>query len=100
MLFSGGWCFLFLAAFYAIMEVKHWQRWAFPLLVIGANSIAAYCIAHLFEGFIVGALNTHLGAGFFKFFAPYDPFIKGALVLLVLWLMLFWMYRRKLFLKI
>ena len=28
-------------------------RWAFPLVVIGMNSIAAYCMADLFEGFIV-----------------------------------------------
>ncbi len=99
-LFSGGWCFLFLAAFHAILEAKFWKGWSFPLLVIGANSIAAYCIAHLFDGFIAGALNTHLGPGFFKLFAPYDPFLRGALVLLVLWLILFWMYRRKVFLKI
>ncbi|MEI9976199.1 MAG: hypothetical protein WDO73_31615, partial [Ignavibacteriota bacterium] len=45
-LFSGGLCFLFLAAFYWATEVKGWRRWAFPLLVIGTNSLAAYVIAH------------------------------------------------------
>ncbi|HWN96036.1 MAG TPA: DUF5009 domain-containing protein [Methylomirabilota bacterium] len=99
-LFSGGWCFLFLAGFYALIELKKLHGWFFPLTVIGMNSIAAYCIAHLFDGFIAGALNTNLGPGFFKMFAPYDPFVRGALVLLVLWLMLFWMYRRRVFLKI
>lgn len=99
-LFSGGWCFLFLAAFYAIIEVRQLKSWAFPLTVIGMNSIAAYCIAHLFEGFIRDALNTNLGAGFFKHFTPYDPFVRGALIFLVLWLMLLWLYRRRIFLKL
>ncbi len=99
-LFSGGWCLLFLAAFYAIIDVKNLRRWAFPLLVIGMNSIAAYCMAHLFEHFLASSLNTHLGTVFFASFAPYDPFVRGALILFIFWLMLFWMYRRKLFLKV
>ena len=100
-LFSGGWCFLLLAGFYFVMELWRKQAWAFPLVVVGMNSIAAYCIAHLFDGFTAGALKTHLGADFFKFAgAAYQPFVQGAAVLFILWLMLFWMYRRKIFLRI
>jgi predicted acyltransferase len=100
-LFSGGWCFLLLAAFYAVIEMKQCRAWAFPLVVIGMNSIAAYCMDWLFVDFIRGALKRHLGEGFFNFFgAPYQSLFLGAGVLLVLWLILFWMYRRKLFLKI
>jgi len=100
-LFSGGWCFLFLAGFYAIMDIAQRRAWAFPLLVIGANSIAAYCIAHLFEDFVSQALKRHLGAGFFTVFGvDYQLLVLGACVLLVLWLILLWMYRRRLFLRI
>ena len=99
-LFSDGWCFLFLAAFYAIIEVRQLKGWAFPLIVIGMNSIAAYCIAHLFEDFIGKALDRHLGKHFFQTLSPYDPFVRGTLILTVLWLILFWMYRRRIFLKI
>ncbi len=99
-LFSASWCFLFLAAFYALIEMQQRHRWFFPLTVIGMNSIAAYCIAHLFDGFVTGALNTNLGPRFFKLFTPYDPLVRGALVLFIFWLMLFWMYRRRVFLKI
>lgn len=99
-LYSGGWCFLILAAFYALIEVRKLHGWFFPLTVIGMNSIAAYVIAHLFEHFIKGSLDTNLGPGFFNLFAPYAPFVRGALVLFILWLILFWMYRRKIFLKI
>ena len=54
-LFSGGVCFLMLAGFAWIIEAKGYRKWAFPLVVIGMNSIAAYLIAHLlpeFPGFL------------------------------------------------
>ena len=44
-LFSGGWCFLLLAGFYAVLDIIGVRFWAFPLRVIGMNSIAAYCMA-------------------------------------------------------
>ena len=100
-LFSGGWCLLLLAGFYVVIDIWDFRRWAFPLVVVGMNSIAAYCIAHLFDAFISSSLNIHLGAGVSKAFGPaYEPLIHGALVLFVMWLLLFWMYRRKLFLRI
>jgi predicted acyltransferase len=100
-LFSGGWCFLLLAAFYWVIDVMKVKGWAFPLIVIGVNSIAAYVIAHLFDGFIEKNLLTHLGSGVFNAFGTaYQPFIHGAVTLAVMWLILYWMYRRKLFLKI
>jgi heparan-alpha-glucosaminide N-acetyltransferase len=100
-LFSGGWCFLLTAAFYAIVDVMRYKRWAIPLVVIGVNSIAAYLIAHLFDAFILKNLVTHFGAGPFKVFGvAYQPLLLGLATLVVMWLMLFWMYRRKLYLKI
>ena len=100
-LYSGGWCFLLLAGFYLIIDVIGLRFWAFPLVVIGMNSIAAYCIAHLFEGFMSKNLNTHLGKDVFRLFGDaYEPFLHGAAVLVALWLILLWMYRRKIFLRI
>jgi predicted acyltransferase len=100
-LFSGGWCFLFLAAFYAATDLSGKKRWAFPLVVIGANSIAAYLMAHLFDAFTFKALRTHLGVDTFRIFgAAFEPLLHGAAVLLVLWLLLFWLYRRKVLLRI
>ena len=100
-LFSGGACFLLLAAFCWVIEMKQRKAWAFPLVVIGMNSIAAYCIAHFMEKFLVSTFSTHLGPNFFAFLGPgLQPFLEGAAVLLCYWLVLLWMYRRKLFLKI
>src|SRR5437016_4406934 len=100
-LFSGGACFLLLAGFSWVIDVKGYRKWAFPLVVIGMNSIAAYMIAHLFEKFITDSFRIHLGQGAFLIFgAGVQPFMQGLAVLATYWLILFWMYRRKLFLRI
>jgi predicted acyltransferase len=100
-LFSGGLCFLFLAAFSWILDVRGYRKWAFPLLVVGMNSIAAYLIAHLWERFIVDSFRINLGARFFQMLGTgLEPLLRGAAVLLVCWLFLFWMYRRKIFLRV
>jgi predicted acyltransferase len=100
-LFSGGVCFLLLAAFCWVIEIKGWKKWSFPLVVIGMNSIAAYCMAHLFEKFFTDTFRTVLGQ------PPADVFgkgivlfIQGWFVLGCLWAILYWMYRRKIFLRI
>ncbi len=100
-LFSGGLCYLLLAGFSWVIDVRGWRRWAFPLVVIGLNSIAAYVIAHVWEHFIASSFRTHLGQGIFETFGKGPaPFVEGVAVLAVYWLTLYWMYQRKLFLKI
>ena len=65
------------------------------------NSIAAYVMAHLFEGFIVSSFRIHLGRGVFQFLGSgLEPLVRGAVVLLMYWLILLWMYRRRIFLRI
>ena len=100
-LFSGGVCFLLLAAFSWVLDVKGYRKWAFPLLVIGMNSIAAYLIAHLFEDFFADSFRIHLGPNVFRIFGDaLDPLLQGAAILLAFWLVLLWMQRRKIFLRI
>jgi heparan-alpha-glucosaminide N-acetyltransferase len=100
-LFSGGWCFLLMAAFYASIDAIRSPGWSFPLRVIGMNSIAAYCMAHLLHNFIVNSYRTHLGKEFFLGWGTaYEPLLTGAAVLAVYWLILYWMYRRSIFLRI
>jgi heparan-alpha-glucosaminide N-acetyltransferase len=100
-LFSGGWCFLFLAFFYSTLDAIGRSAWSFPLRVIGANSIAAYCIAHLWGGFIISSFKTNIGPDAFSGLGTaYEPLLQGGAVLLVYWLILLWMYRRGIFLRI
>ena len=100
-IWSGGWCFLLLAGFYEVVDILGWRRWAFPLVVVGTNSIAAYCMEWLFMHFIADALKTHLGEGFFRLFGDaYFPLLLGIAALAVVWLLLYWMYKRRIFLRI
>jgi predicted acyltransferase len=100
-LFSGGWCFLILAAFHGVVDVAGLKGWSYPLRVIGANSIVAYCLAHLTNGFVLASFKTHLGPRAFQVLGDaYEPLLAGAAVLLVNWLILFWMYRQRVFVRI
>ena len=100
-LYSGGLVVLILAGFYALIEVKGWKRWVFPLLVIGANSIAIYVMSWTMEDFVSGALVRHLGPSLFGVFGPpFMPVLRGAGVVLVFWGILYWMYRRRIFIRI
>jgi predicted acyltransferase len=100
-LFSGGLCFLFLAAFSWVVDMKGYRKWAFPLVVIGMNSIAAYMMAHLWQKFFIDTFRIHLGAHFFAFFGSgVEPLMRGLAVLGAYWAILYWMYRKKLFLRV
>jgi predicted acyltransferase len=100
-LYSGGLVVGILAVLYGVIELKGWTRWAFPLFVVGANSITVYVMSWTMEGFVRGALLRHLGRGAFMWLgAPFEPVLEGAAVLLVFWLVLLWMYRRGVFVRI
>jgi heparan-alpha-glucosaminide N-acetyltransferase len=100
-LFSGGVCFLFLSAFSWLIEVRGWRRIAFPLVVVGMNSIAAYLMAHICEDFIQSSFRIHLGMRVLNAFGTaLEPLFLGALTLITYWLILYWMYRKRIFLRI
>jgi len=100
-LYSGGWVVLILAGFYALIEWKQWRRWAFPLVVVGMNSIAVYVMSWTMTGFVGNALDRHCGRVISVMAGPtFQPALHGFAVMLIFWLTLYWMYRRKIFLRI
>jgi len=101
--FSGGFCFLFLVFFYAVVDLLRLRAWAFPLVVFGMNSIAMYCLTEIEDRirFFHKALETHLDPQVFTVFgAVYAPIIEGSLVLLIFWFIFYWMYRHKVFVRV
>src|SRR5262249_18886595 len=68
-LFSSGWVLLMLAAFFWVIDVKRLRRWSLPLVVVGMNAIAVYCLANLFDYWIFKVWEKSLGAAFTA--APY-----------------------------
>ena len=100
-IFSAGWATLFLAAWFALIDLKGWTRWAFPFLVVGMNSIAMYTIVHVADRYTMDALRIHLGEAPFAILGPvFVPVLLGVTALAIFWLILLWMYRRGIFIRL
>jgi predicted acyltransferase len=100
-LFSGGVCFFYLAVFSWIVDIKKQRALAFPLIVIGMNSIAAYVIAELGRDLVESSLRINLPDAFLNCLGPrLEHTLLGALTLLVYWLVLLWMFRKRIFVRI
>jgi predicted acyltransferase len=100
-LFSAGWVALLLAAFVAVIEWQGRQLWASPFVIAGLNPIALYCMWQLMGGFVRDNLKRHFGPHVFDTFgAAYAPLAERSAVLLVFWLILLWLYRRKIFVRL
>lgn len=97
--FSAGWVILMLAAFYWIIEVKQVKRWAFAFLVLGMNSLFVYSLAQIG---IKGWLNRGLASftGNFSVFGDLGIILQHTLVLFGLWYVCYWLYQRKILIKI
>ena len=95
-LYSGGMCYLLLAFFYLVMDVWGLKKWAFGFKVIGMNAIAVYMVTRLFDFRLVG--NIFVG-GLDKWCGNSNPFIHAVAGFSVIWLILWWMYRKKSFIK-
>ncbi len=99
--FSAGWAFVILAAFYGVVDLLGFRRWVFPLVVVGMNSITMYCMAQLTFGWFAKSLKTHFGERIFTFVdEAYQPLVLHLWVLLAMWLVCYWLYRQKIFIRI
>jgi predicted acyltransferase len=100
-LYGGGWCFILLAGFYALIDAARLSSWSFPLRVIGANSIAAYVLAHGPDRFIRDSLKVHFGSHWMDSLgAAYQPLLIGGAVLAIEWLILYWLYRQRIHIRV
>jgi predicted acyltransferase len=100
-IYSGGWVTLILAGFVGIIDWGGWKKWAFPCVVAGLNPITLYCMWQLMPNFVTNTLKIHLGRDVFDVFGEaYAPMVQRLAVLFVFWLILLWMYRRKIFIRI
>jgi predicted acyltransferase len=100
-IFSAGWSFLALAFFYVVIDLGRLRAWAFPLVVVGMNSIAIYCVSMLMKPWVHERFVRHFGSKPLNVFgAPYEPMMRAGFFLLFCWLVCWWMYRQKIFIKI
>jgi predicted acyltransferase len=98
---SAGWAFLLLAVFFLVIDVIRIRFWAMPLVWVGMNSIAAYCMSQLLKPWFRENMQRHFGKEVFDAFGrTWSPITETAFFLLLVWAACWWMYRKKFFVKI
>jgi heparan-alpha-glucosaminide N-acetyltransferase len=97
-IYSTGWVLAMLLFFYWVVEVKGYRKWTFPLVVVGANSIFIYSLEQVLRGW----LNRAVGVFTFNYewLGQFAPVAQSCTVLLVMYGMCLWLYRRKIFFKL
>jgi len=103
-IFSGGWCCVILGALYLFVDMFRLRWLAFPLIVVGMNSIVIYCMSMTLKPGTARQLQKHFGEGLFTLYGnvptAWQPTVQATLVGLVFWLVCYYLYRRKIFIAI
>ncbi|MBT3382950.1 MAG: DUF5009 domain-containing protein [Prolixibacteraceae bacterium] len=94
---TAGISFLLLAIFYFIIDVKKWNNWILFFKVIGLNSITIYLGMRIIDfyhssEFLLGWIANPLG--------NFSDVIIVSGVLAIEWILLFYLYKNKIFLKV
>ena len=111
-MFTGGAAALFLAVCYWVLDVRNWLAWSKPFVILGMNALALFAFSALLVKTmaritITASDGTAMSSGrwihltvFSPYLAPKNASLAYALANLApLFLVLLWMYRRKIFLK-
>jgi len=97
-LVAGGWSTLMLALFYWVIDVQQVKGWSFFFTVIGMNSILIYFASHVID---FEHTANYLFGGILKAFSqPIQEIGAVVGILTVKWLFLYFLYRKKAFLRV
>lgn len=107
-LVSGGYVIGMLAVFYILFDLLPLRLLAFPLVVVGSNSILIYLLGQTLNGWVREQLiRVHLSGFIEQVFGPrafddqwYGLLVMPTTVFAIYWLLLLWLYRQKLFIRI
>lgn len=107
-LFSGGYVIAMLAVFYFLFDILPLRILAFPLVVVGTNSILIYMLGQTVTGWVrEQVVRVHFSGFIEHVFGPkaldpqwYGPLTLPTATFAVYWLFLLWLYRQKIFLRI
>ena len=87
-----------LSVFYLVIDIWKFRAWSFPLQIVGMNAIFAYIVAKVVD---FDAINERIFSGFAAFMPPaWSALFLASTYLLLLWLLLFGMYRKGIFIKV
>ena len=92
---SAGFACLMYLVFYWLIDIRGFKKLAFPFLVIGMNAVAIYMSESIIPWSKTVGIFTNPLAGAL---GSFTPLFHAIAVLTVEWLVLYWMYKRKIFL--
>lgn len=95
-IFTSGWCCLLIALFYWIIDVKGYKKWTFFLVVIGMNAITIWVAQRFIDFEFTSNAIIH---GVSKYFGILQSLVLVFGVIAIKWLFLWFLYKRKIFLK-
>ena len=95
---AGGCSSILLAAFYQVIEVWGFRKWAAPFVWIGTNSITLYLVSGVLAAILMyGGLLVHpMTAAFGAYGELAASLVFVGLILLIAYLL----YRRRVFLRV
>jgi predicted acyltransferase len=96
-LYAGGWSLVLLGVFYLLFDVLPLRVLAFPFIVIGMNAIAVYMATRVYDFRHISDIFVQ---GLAQWTGPWHDFVRGVGGVLVVWLILLYMYRKRTFIKI
>ena len=94
---SSGVCFLLMSLFYWIIDVKGKVKWAYPLKVIGMNAIVAYMLSHVINFHQIAEMVLY---GLKQFVGDFNYLVLTIGGFGILYLILWYMYKNKTFIKV
>jgi predicted acyltransferase len=96
-MFMSGICFILLAVFYWIIDVKGYRKWAFPFKVIGMNALAIYVASHVIS---FAAISNYFLFGLKQFTGTYYEVITTIGGFGIMYLLLWYMYKNHTYIKV
>jgi len=96
-LLTAGISSVLLGVFYWIIDVKGYSRWAFFFIVIGLNPITVYFLARIID---FRAIVTFFLLPLIPYLGKFESFIMACGITLMHWLFVYWLYKRKIFIKL
>lgn len=96
--YSTGWVLFMMLVFFWLFEVRGYRKLAFPMVVVGMNSIFIYSVSMVLSGWIRRAVGVFTGK--FEFVGDLAPVALYSAGVLVMWYLCYWLYQRKIFFKL
>lgn len=99
-LISGGACLIFLGCFYFLFDVRKLHRWAYPLIIVGANSLFVYVVFSYGRIVDLAAVVDRGISGLEPYTSPFYPLIVSILGFSLMLIVLGSMYKRRVFIRV